>query len=361
MKSRKIELFICISCGVIVVGFILFSNDPKTLIRSLHELHPLWLLGSVGCMIGYWLFETLTLHFLLKDFYGDEPFSDSLIVTMGGQYFSAITPFSTGGQPFQAYYLTKKGRNLGVTVSALMAKFIIYQISLVVLSTVLLIIKWDFFKDAVPNFYWLVIIGYTINILVLAAIIVIGVFKGIADGIYRGLIKLGAKLRIVKNREEALEKAEESLSLFHSTFRGLFHHMPVLLAGLLFSTLQLLCYFSVTFFIYRSFGLSAVSLVTIIAAQGFVLMVSSFVPIPGAGVGAEASFALFFGSFFPEEGQISLAVIIWRFISFYLTIIVGVFFAMNIGKVKRRSAKANAEVLPEAAAYAAENEGGREE
>ena len=116
-----------------------------------------------------------------------------------------------------------------------------------------------------------------------------------------------------------------------------------------------------TFFIYRSFGLSAVSLVTIIAAQGFVLMVSSFVPIPGAGVGAEASFALFFGSFFPEEGQISLAVIIWRFISFYLTIIVGVFFAMNIGKVKRKSAKANAEVLPEAAAYAAENEGGREE
>ena len=290
-------------------------------------------------MIGYWLFETLTLHFILKDFYGGEAFRDSLNVTMGGQYFSAITPFSTGGQPFQAYYLTKRGRNLGVTVSALMAKFIIYQTSLVLLSTALLIIKWGYFKNAVPNFYWLVIIGYSVNIIVLAAIIVIGVFKGLADGIYKGIIRLGAKLHIVKDKEATLEKAEESLKLFHSTFRGLFQHMPVLLNGLFFSTLQLLCYFSVTFFIYRSFGLNAVSLITIIAAQGFVLMVSSFVPIPGAGVGAEASFALFFGNFFPKEGQTGVAVILWRFISFYLTIIVGVFFAMKISDVKKEKQK----------------------
>ena len=283
MKSRKIELFICISCGIVVIGFILFSNDPRTLIRSIHELNPFWLLGAVGCMVGYWLFETLTLHFLLKSFYGSEPFSDSLSVTMGGQYFSAITPFSTGGQPFQAYYLAKKGRNVGVTASALLTKFIIYQIALVAFSTVLILIKWDYFKNTVPNFYWLVLIGYIVNLAVLVAIIVIGVFKGIADWICRVIIKLGAKLKIVKDREATLEKAEEGLELFHSTFRGMFRHFPVLIAGIAFSILQLLCYFSVSYFIYRAFGLSAVGFLTIIGAQGFVLMVSSFVPIPGAG------------------------------------------------------------------------------
>ncbi|MBO4325788.1 MAG: flippase-like domain-containing protein [Clostridia bacterium] len=348
MKSRKIELFICISCGVAVVGFILFSNDPKTLVRSLHELNPFWLLGSILCMVGYWFFETLTLHFILKRFYGDEPFSDSINVTMGGQYFSAITPFSTGGQPFQTYYLAKKGRSVGVTASALLTKFLIYQLSLVILSTILLVIKWDFFKTTVPNFYWLVIIGYIVNLTVLVVMTVIGVFRGIADWICKTTVKLGAKLRIVKNKEETLEKAEEGLALFHSTFRGLFKHVPVLLAGMVFSTMQLLCYFSVSYFIYRSFGLSAVGLITIIAAQGFVLMVSSFVPIPGSGVGAEASFSLFFASFFTKEGQLGVAVILWRLISFYLTIVVGVFFAMNIRKAKKSSKNAAAEAGAEA-------------
>ena len=347
VKSRKIELFICISCGIVVIGFVLFSNDPKTLLRSVHELNPLWLLGGVACMVGYWLFETLTLHFLLKRFYGDEPFSDSLTASMGGQYFSAITPFSTGGQPFQTYYLAKRGRSVGVTASALLTKFMIYQISLVAFSTVLLIIKWDYFKSTVPNFYWLVLIGYIVNLAVLLAMATVGIFKGIADWICRLLIKIGAKLKIVKNKEETLEKAEEGLELFHSTFRGLFRHFPVLLAGLLFSTLQLFCYFSVSYFIYRSFGLNSVDLVTIVGAQGFVLMVSSFVPIPGAGVGAEASFSLFFKSFFPEEGQLGVAVILWRLISFYLTIVVGVFFAMRISSAKK-SAKARMEAASKA-------------
>lgn len=349
MKSKKIELFICISCSVVVIGFILFSNDPKLLLKSVRELNMLWLLGAVLCMVGFWLSETLALHFLLKDFYGNQKFGDSLSVSMGGQYFSAITPFATGGQPFQVYYLSKKGRDVGVTASALLTKFIIYQTALVVLSTVLLIIKWDFFKTTVPNFYWLIIVGYIVNLSVLVIMIVIGAFKGIADNICRWAVKVGAKLHIVKDREKMLEKTEESLSNFHQAFRGMFKKLPVVLVSYFFSTLQLLFYFSVSYFIYRAFGLSEIGLITIIGAQGFVMLVSSFVPLPGSGVGAEASYSLFFSNFYPEEGQVGVAVILWRLISFYLTIIVGVFFAMRIGKAKKeyQTNKNNAGTEPE--------------
>ena len=337
LKSKKIELFICISCGIVVIGFILIYNDPAALFRSLLTLNPWWLLGAVLCMVMFWLSETCALHVLLRRFYGKEPFMDSLSANMGGQYFSAITPFSTGGQPFQVYYLSKKGRDVGVTASALLIKFLIYQTALVLLSTVLLIVKWDFFKRTVPNFVWLVVVGYVVNLSVLVIMTVIGRFKGIADHICRLLIKIGAKLKIVKNKEETLAAAEENLAHFHDTFGKMFKNLPTVILCFIFSTLQLLFYFSVSYFVYRAFGLNEVGLVTIIGAQGFVMMVSSFVPIPGAGVGAEASFSLFFSSFYPEEGQLALAVILWRFISFYLTIIVGVFFAMRIGKAKKES------------------------
>ena len=110
---------------------------------------------------------------------------------------------------------------------------------------------------------------------------------------------------------------------------------------LFFCILQLISYFSVSYFVYRSFGLSSTGFVTILGAQGFVMMISSFVPIPGAGVGAESSYYLLFKGFYPEAGQVNVAIIIWRLISFYLTVIVGAVFALRIGKVKSESRKNN--------------------
>ena len=94
VKTRKLELFICISCGIAVIGFIFFTTKPSVLAKALSELSLLPLLAAVLCMIFYWLGETLTVHVLLKKHFADQKFGDSLCLTMGGLYFGAITPFS---------------------------------------------------------------------------------------------------------------------------------------------------------------------------------------------------------------------------------------------------------------------------
>ena len=302
--------------------------------------------GAVLCMVFYWLGETLTIHVLLKKHFSDQRFGDSLCLTMGGLYFGAITPFSSGCQPFQAYYLSKKGRDVGVSASVLLTKFIVYQCALVSLGTVLLILRWQFFRAVVPGFYRLVLVGYAINLAILIFLIFLGLFRGISDNICRFIIKIGAKIRLIKKPEETLEKAENALNMFHNTFRDMRKNVPVLLLAFVCSVLELGAFLSVSYCVYRAFGLTGVDLVTMVAAQSFVLVIASFVPIPGAGVGAEESYYFLFRNFYPEEGQIKVAIIIWRLINFYLTLLVGSFFAMHIRRVKDNAAKAAALPAP---------------
>ena len=97
-----------------------------------------------------------------------------------------------------------------------------------------------------------------------------------------------------------------------------------------FTAVQLFLYFSITYVIYLGFGLSETDLFTIIACQAFVLMISSFVPLPGAMGAAEGSYAAFFGSIFGSFTAFS--TFIWRFLTFYLPIIIGLVINLFLTK-----------------------------
>ena len=59
-----------------------------------------------------------------------------------------------------------------------------------------------------------------------------------------------------------------------------------------------------------------------LTASAYVYVVGSFVPIPGATGGIEYSFTQFYGNFIEIEA-ISALLLVWRFLTYYLGIIVG--------------------------------------
>lgn len=91
----------------------------------------------------------------------------------------------------------------------------------------------------------------------------------------------------------------------------------------------------VPYFIYRSFGLNSASVITFIAAQVFVSMISAFVPLPGASGGAEVSFSLFFSMFF--QATTLPALVLWRFLTYYTNILFGGIASYIGGRVFNKS------------------------
>ena len=63
-----------------------------------------------------------------------------------------------------------------------------------------------------------------------------------------------------------------------------------------------------------------------ICAQSFVSMVSGLVPLPGGSGAAEYCFSAFFSAAFNEQ-MIKSAILIWRTMTYYLTIMISLPFA----------------------------------
>ena len=77
---------------------------------------------------------------------------------------------------------------------------------------------------------------------------------------------------------------------------------------------------------------NAFSAGTAIVTSAYIMIIGSFVPIPGATGGLEFGFVQLYGNFIGGS-QLSAMMIVWRFITYYFGMIVGA-IALNIKKVK---------------------------
>ncbi len=339
MKSNKLNIFIIITCAAVVIGFIFFNTGADNLLENLKELKIAWVILAVVCMALYWFFESIVLHIMLKPMHKQQKYKDTLALSVGGQYFNAITPFSTGGQPFQAYILTKQGVALGKGINALFSKFIVYQIALVLLTAILLLLRLDYFKQNISNFSLIVLIGFLVNLGVLFWLLGIAIFQKITRKIAGAIISFLAKIKIIKDPESKRAYMDRELETFGVYFKERIKDVPSFLLAFLFSVAQLLSYMAVLYMLYRAFGLNEMDFLTIISAHAFVMTMAAFIPVPGAGIGAEGFFYFFMRQFFVKDGQLGVAMILWRLITFYLTIVVGVVFAFISNKTAKRMSK----------------------
>ena len=101
-----LAIFVGLSIYMIKVDGI--DNIIKILIQADYR----WVLLGIICLLIHWTCEAITLHIPIKEMYPNQSIKNSIKVSMIGLLFNNITPFSSGGQPMQAYELTKKGKRV---------------------------------------------------------------------------------------------------------------------------------------------------------------------------------------------------------------------------------------------------------
>lgn len=335
-KSKIINSTIIIMSVVLLLGYVLFVDGLENIIGVLLSANPLWLLVGVGCMLVYWACEGTILNRAVAFFHTKMRAGQSAKTCMIGQFFNCITPSSSGGQPMQAYYMYRIGISVGSSTSALLIRFITYQISLTLFSAVVLIFKYREFATQIQGFQYLILFGFTINTVITVMLLLIGFYKKLALIIMHGIVKILVKLHVIKQVEKQLAVVDCEVEKFHQGFLAIRNHKMDLLKMFGFTFLQLLAFFSVPLMIAVSFGIPLTLQLAfdMVAGAACVQMSSSFIPLPGAAGGAELSFCILFGIVFPA-GQISIAVLLWRILTFYLPILVGLVFSRDIFGAKQ--------------------------
>ncbi len=310
-------------------AYMMNTDDVNNLGELLRTADYKWVFIGVLCLITMWLAETVNMHIPLKRLYPTQRFTNSIKITMIGQLFNNLTPFSTGGQVMQVYEMGKSGKRTSDTLSILSMKFLVQQITMMVFTVMVLITQFKHFQDLFSQYLIIGIIGVLINIVLLVFLILAGTNKKFIMKIASPLIRLIAKIRIgkfrfIKDAEGKIEKFEKSVENYNEQFRIMHKHKKMVLQMAIAGFIQAITYYAITFSVYKTFGNIGANFWEIVTRQTFLVLLVSVVPTPGAGIGAEGGFWLIFGPIFKDTT--SLSILFWRIYTFYLPILVGSLF-----------------------------------
>ena len=331
--NKKLNIVILVIITLLVLYFSLKDNFEET-ITQIFTMNIWYLLVAFILLIIYWLFRSYPVYTFCKKINKDFKYLSAFQLTLRTQFFNAITPFATGGQPYQIYYLKTVGIDYAQSTSVVIQNFIVYQIALVILGIVALISNqiFDIFKNAefLQN---LIALGFIINALVIILLFLVAFSKKLNKIIISFGIKVLKKLKIVKDKEKKLKEWDEYINQFNKCANILLKDKKTFILNILFNFFALCSLYLIPLFILYSMGnYNAFNAGVSIISCAYIMIIGSFVPIPGATGGIEFGFVQFFGNFITGS-KLSAMMIVWRFITYYFAMIAGA-IALNIKKVK---------------------------
>lgn len=333
MKNNKKNIIIIIVLSALVVYLTLKDNFSEK-VHYLFSINPIFLLLSFLLIIFYWMFKGMALYHCVNQIEDKYSMKSGIKLMITTQLFHAITPFATGGQPWQIYRLKKDGLPLSKSTNVIIEDFIAYQIALVLLGIVAVTSNHIF--SILPNdntLSHLVTIGFVINTFVVIVLFVVSFNKRCNEILIKGMVRLLAKIRIIKDKDKTLEKSEEYIGQFHDSAKILFKNKMLLLRIILLNFMALSFQYLIPFTLMLGLDIY-VNPFYVICTSAYVMLIDSIIPTPGSTGGLEYGFMSFF-KYFVNDLKLSIIMIVWRVITYYFGIFVGLLF-LNTYKEEKK-------------------------
>lgn len=243
-----------------------------------------------------------------------------------GKYYDAITPFATGGQPMQVYYLYKKGLSGGTSTAVVLIKYTFNTVAALLVGLVCMACN----TGVTDNKFILIAgwIGWALNACLPLFLLLFIVMPKFAKKLTQGFVHVGYKLHIVKNKDKVMQKAQNAVQDFRASFVIMSKHPLHLILLILTCAVEMALTYAVPFFMILMFGgvsldspTVAQDLFTFMSLNAYISLGASVVPTPGSSGALEGLMSLAFASL---ESIFVWVMFTWRFSVFYIYIIIGV-------------------------------------
>ncbi len=298
------------------------SNDPKVVFETLAALKMEWVLAAGLCWFGFLFLDSLGYWFYYRHHGYPVGLGYTVFVTLMGAFYSGVTPGASGGQPMQIYYFKKAGVPVGVGSSGLSVRFALGQLSSVLIVPVVWCLHREFINTQLMGVRFLVWLGWSIHLTAVVLIASATFFRPALQRLAGWLVRLGARLRLVRQPEAAAERVQGILDGYHANMIQTVRRPGELLGQLLLSAASVASLMAVAVCVYHAFGLSETPWQQVLAIAYLLYMSAGYNPLPGASGAQEGGFLVFYRGIF-AAGQISMAMLIWRLFSYYLSLLAG--------------------------------------
>lgn len=245
----------------------------------------------------------------------------SFRVMLTWDFASAVTPSTIGGAPMATYGMTKEGLNLGQSSAIMLYCVFLDQIWFAIAIPILLI--GGFYLDVIPEEVGLVgeasmVLLYAL-LLSYASLLAYGVLvnpkaiKKVVEKVFSLPLLRRFKDKVLNEVTNLVVYAEELRKKpFKFLLKAFFLSTMSWIARIAIATIVILSLLpaDAVLSLFRSLAMNLAFLV---------------IPTPGGSGGVEGLFVVFQAPLIERTAFIGLAVFLWRFIAYYLTVIVGVF------------------------------------
>lgn len=324
MKRKKMMTLVLLAVNVaIILAIGLADPHIRELGGTFKKLDPLWLTGGFAMMLAYWALDAckflVSLRLIAR---APHRFLDYLKVAIIGQYYSAITPFATGGQPMQVYYLSRCGIPGGIATSSLVMQYVILLICHAVIYITAFAARSRMLLRHAPGLFPFAVLGLIVLLVLIFCVLAMSSHDKRLKKILFGGVKLLNRIGIIKRPLRQWRRLHTAVADYQDAFSSLHGDRKTMVWLVLFTAVQLLCFFSIPYFVYRCFGLSGASWLDITLVGAFLQVMVGYFPTPGASGASEGAFYAFYPLFFPAP-LVFIAMLLWRILSYYLNIAAG--------------------------------------
>ena len=283
--SKVIWSLLFVSNAVISISVIVSQSRGFTwqgFVEYLSEASPVYVISAVLCMLGFILFEGVSLVYIARNFGYKQNLLDGLAYSASDIYLSSITPSATGGQPASAYFMMQSGISGAVATVSLLLNLMMYMLAMVVVGLLSFILRPSLFLSFSTLSKVLILAGAAVQIGLVFLFWLLLRKEKILFGFCNKFLGFLEWLKVLKKREKIEERLESSMVRYRECAKMIAGKHRMVVIVFLFNLIQRLSLTMVTVLAYLGTGGTLSQAVDIGATQCYVYLGSNVIPMPGA-------------------------------------------------------------------------------
>ena len=362
-KKRSLAKFF-IYLGIILVLtslalFLSLKDNYSAVIKTIGKVDVRYLFLMMGIVLFSYVLDGLAIFLFSRLYTHKYKVHQGIATSFVGAFYTSVSPSKSAGQVMEVYTMNKQGVATSNAASIMVMSFIVYELSIVILSAGGLFVNKIILLDVgdLNIFGWhvssvpLIIIGFLVHFLIIFGLITMSYSRRFHNLILNHGIDLLAKLRLIKKPEEKRESLRIQVENFKIELRRLLSNVPIFLLMIIVFSLVLMLRFSIPYLTGLAldgfgFKLNGDGSLMIQAVDGgqvvaqtvgttsfescmqgiflssFTQLLTSIIPIPGGAGISEYFFSSFFKNYYNSSAMIIAAQIVWRFTTFIFVLVV---------------------------------------
>ena len=322
-RTRNLLTLLALAIAALTVWVIVSQNRAFSwhdFMKMLRGAKPGWLAAAAGCMFLYIFSEAAAVATACRPFGPRIRMGRGLAYAASDIYFSAITPSATGGQPACAFFMMRDGISGMASTAALLANLAMYTLAIVVIGILILVCFPGVFLAFDLPMRLMVAIGLLIQIALTAFYVLLIKNQRLLERICFGVLRLLTALHLLRHAERKRQKLQRRMDEYGQCVLALQGERRMFLRVFLLNLAQRTAHIAVTACTALAAGAPPAAALRLWAIQGYAVLGSNFIPIPGAMGVADYLMLRGFQVVLTAQAAASLELLS-RSISFYICIV----------------------------------------